>query len=377
MDLDRALARVPVLGEREMGQLSDLLELAAHELTAFEAEMAKKEDAAAAPSSELAERYAFESIVGKSGPMVEVFQLLEKVCQSESTVLINGESGTGKELVARAVHYNGPRKDRPFVVQNCSAFNDNLLESALFGHVRGSFTGAIRDKKGLFEAADGGTFFLDEVGDMSPALQVKLLRVLQEGVFLPVGGNTPKQVDVRVIAATHKDLAKLVERGEFREDLYYRINVIRVQVPPLRERKDDLPMLIEHFIRKHGREGMRSRRLSPEALRTLEAYSWPGNIRELENEIERLLVLGSDREVIPADLLSSRIREGAMGSGLGALASGKMHLAVEQLEREMISQGLKRTQGNKSQLARELGISRSNLILKIEKYGLEPSAGAA
>jgi transcriptional regulator with PAS, ATPase and Fis domain len=265
-------------------------------------------------------------------------------------------------------------------VQNCSAFNDNLLESALFGHVKGSFTGAIRDKKGLFEVADGGTFFLDEVGDMSPALQVKLLRVLQEGVLLPVGGNVPKEVDVRVIAATHKDLSKLVEKGEFREDLFYRINVIRIHVPPLRERRDDMPVLIDHFLHKHGREGMKCRALSPEALKVMENYAWPGNIRELENEIERLLVLGSDNETLPAELLSSRIRDGVRTgvtpAGLLPLAAvGKMHIAVEQLEREMISQGLSRTKGNKSQLARELGISRSNLILKIDKYALQTQAG--
>ncbi|HEY3449878.1 MAG TPA: sigma 54-interacting transcriptional regulator [Myxococcales bacterium] len=378
-DLDRALTRIPIMSDLEIERMSDLLEFAVNEIANFEAEMNKKEVAIEALSSELSERYSFENIVGKSGPMLEVFRLLEKVCQSESTVLVNGESGTGKELVARAVHYSGPRKDKPFVVQNCSAFNDNLLESALFGHVKGSFTGAIRDKKGLFEVADGGTFFLDEVGDMSPALQVKLLRVLQEGVFLPVGGNTPKEVDVRVIAATHKDLSKLVEKGEFREDLFYRINVIRIQVPPLRDRKDDMPVLIDHFMRKHGREGMKAKALSPEALKVMEAYSWPGNIRELENEIERLLVLGSDCETIPGDLLSSRIREGAQSAGsspgLAPLsATGKMHVAVEMLEREMISLGLTRTKGNKSQLARDLGISRSNLILKIEKYGLEGQA---
>ena len=185
--------------------------------------------------------------------MQQVYRLLEKIVASESTVLIHGESGTGKELVARAIHYNGPRAKRPFVVQNCSAFNDNLLESALFGHSKGAFTGAVKDKKGLFEMADGGTFFLDEVGDMSPALQVKLLRVLQEGTFTPVGATEVRQVDVRVIAATHKDLQKMVEHNEFREDLYYRINVIKIQIPPLRDRMDDMAILIDHFLRKHYR----------------------------------------------------------------------------------------------------------------------------
>lgn len=385
-DLDRALERVPMMDDKEVEKICDLLEFGATEIGNFEAEMARRDETIQTLSSELSDRYKFENIVGKSSSMIEVFRLLEKVCNSDSTVLVNGESGTGKELVARAIHYNGPRKDKPFVVQNCSAFNDNLLESALFGHVKGSFTGALRDKKGLFEVADGGTFFLDEVGDMSPALQVKLLRVLQEGTFIPVGGTANKQVDVRVIAATHKDLAVMVKKGEFREDLYYRINVIRVQVPPLRDRKDDLPILIDHFMRKHKREGQRARGLSNDALGVLQAYHWPGNIRELENEIERLLVLGSDADVIPGDLISSRIKDAVTGAAganvIGAsrvaqLPIGRLNDAVEHLERDMISQGLTRTKGNKSRLSRELGISRSNLILKIQKYELEKGLSQA
>ncbi len=379
-DLDRAVERVPVMVDPELERVCDLLEFGANEIANYESDMAKKDETIQSLSSELSDKYKFENIIGKSGPMLEVFRLLEKVCNSDSTVLVNGESGTGKELVARAIHYNGPRKDKPFVVQNCSAFNDNLLESALFGHTKGSFTGALRDKKGLFEVADGGTFFLDEVGDMSPALQVKLLRVLQEGTFTPVGGTAPKQVDVRVIAATHKDLSEMVKKGEFREDLFYRINVIRVQVPPLRERKDDLAVLIDHFMRKHRRDGQKARALGADATSVLGAYHWPGNIRELENEIERLLVLGGDLEIIPGDLISSRIRDGVNGAvgasvigsaRLSVMPMGKLNDAVELLEREMIAQGLQRTGGNKSRLSRELGISRSNLILKIQKYGLE------
>jgi transcriptional regulator with PAS, ATPase and Fis domain len=386
-DLDRALERVPMMSDGEVEKICDLLEFGANEIGNFEAEMSRRDETIQTLSSELSDRYKFENIIGKSSAMLDVFRLLEKVCNSDSTVLVNGESGTGKELVARAIHYNGPRKDKPFVVQNCSAFNDNLLESALFGHVKGSFTGALRDKKGLFEVADGGTFFLDEVGDMSPALQVKLLRVLQEGTFMPVGGTANRQVDVRVIAATHKDLQQAVKKGEFREDLYYRINVIRIHVPPLRDRKDDLPVLIDHFMRKHKREGQRARGLAADATAVLQAYHWPGNIRELENEIERLLVLGSDAEVIPGDLISSRIRDAVTGaSGANVIGAsrmaqvpvGRLNDAVEVLEREMISQGLSRTRGNKSRLSRELGISRSNLILKIQKYELEKGAvGAA
>jgi transcriptional regulator with PAS, ATPase and Fis domain len=388
-DLDRAIQRVPTLSATEVEKLTDLLEFAVSEIANFDTELNRKEETITSLSDELSNRYKFENIVGKSGPMLEVFRLLEKVAASDSTVLVSGESGTGKELVARAIHFNGPRKDKPFVVQNCSAFNDNLLESALFGHVKGAFTGALRDKKGLFEVADGGSFFLDEVGDMSAALQVKLLRVLQEGTFTPVGGTQTREVDVRVIAATHKDLSKMVEQGGFREDLFYRINVIKVQVPPLRERKDDIPVLIEHFLHKHARTGEKSRELAPATLQLLTSYTWPGNIRELENEIERLLVLSSEGETITEELISSRIRDAmrvtatmtlqqvANVVGNGSVPVGNLHSAVETLERQMIHEGLVRTRYNKSQLARELGISRSNLILKIEKFGLTDRDGEA
>ncbi|HEX4458351.1 MAG TPA: sigma 54-interacting transcriptional regulator [Polyangia bacterium] len=378
-DLQAAVARIPELSGEEIGQLCDLLELGADEIQNYHAELKLRERELTSMTLELGERYRFENIVGNSRAMQSVFRLLEKIIESESTVLIQGESGTGKELVARAIHYNGPRAKRAFVVQNCSAFNDNLLESALFGHTRGSFTGAIKDKKGLFEIADGGTFFLDEVGDMSPSLQVKLLRVLQEGTFTPVGGTETREVDVRVIAATHKDLQKMVERGEFREDLYYRINVIKIQIPPLRERIDDLPILCEHFLRKHfrarpGSGRVRPPKLAPDALLALQRYSWPGNIRELENEIERCMVLGGDVDELPEDLLSQRVRDAALVSPKASARhdhAGSLKDAVERVERELIHHGLIRTHWNKSQLAKDLGISRSNLIMKVERYGLD------
>ncbi|HEY0252563.1 MAG TPA: sigma 54-interacting transcriptional regulator, partial [Kofleriaceae bacterium] len=235
--------------------------------------------------------HPFDEIVGDAPAVRDVVKLLTKVVKSEATVLVHGESGTGKELIARAIHYHGPRAKKPFVVQNCSAFNDNLLESALFGHVRGAFTGAVKDQKGLFEVADGGTFFLDEIGDMSAALQVKLLRVLQEGTFMPVGGTKPVRVDVRIIAASHKDLQTMVQHKQFREDLFYRVNVLKITVPPLRERVADIPRLAYHFLKKHagkiGADSSTVPRLSQGALARLVAYPWPGNIRELENEIER------------------------------------------------------------------------------------------
>ncbi len=378
-DVERAALRIPLMSAAEFERLTDLIEFAVSEIASYEDDETQRARHAGRPAPELVRPYRFEHIVGNGERMRELFGLLEKVCNSESTVLISGESGTGKELVARAICYNGPRRNKPFVVQNCSAFNDNLLEAALFGHIRGSFTGALRDQKGLFETADGGTFFLDEVGDMSPALQVKLLRVLQEGTFLPVGATQTREVDVRLIAATHKDLSQMVKDGTFREDLFYRINVIRIQVPSLRERPEDIPVLVEQFLRKHRRDGQRARSLSREASQVLTAYSWPGNVRELENEIERLLVLGSELDVIPAELISPRILE-SVPEGAKRLArqsdSGKLNDLVENLEREVIRAGLERTGYNKSRLARELGISRSNLILKISRYGLEPPGEA-
>jgi len=374
-DLDRALPRVPVVAAQDQERLADMLELGATDMGNHHASLARADGPVPG---------GLEHIVGQGPGMREVFRLVEKVAASDATVLVNGESGTGKELVARALHDLGPRRKRPFVVQNCSAFNDNLLESALFGHKKGSFTGALKDKKGLFEEADGGTFFLDEVGDMSPSLQVKLLRVLQEGTFMPVGGTTPRQVDVRVVAATHKDLGELVKRGEFREDLYYRINVIRIQVPPLRDRKEDLPVLVDHFLRKHHRPNARARGLAPETRALFSRYHWPGNVRELENECERLLVLGADQEWLGLDLVSPRVRDAvlppqgnvaAAAATLPFAALGNLNEAVELLEREMISRGLQRTHHNKSRLARELGISRSNLILKIARFGLDKGGG--
>ncbi len=385
-DSQKAMSKIPRLTQPEIDQLSDLLEFGVDEIQNYHAELKRRERELTSITQELGERYRFENIVGNSRAMQSVFRLLEKIIESDSTVLIHGESGTGKELIARAIHYNGPRAKKAFVVQNCSAFNDNLLESALFGHTKGSFTGAIKDKKGLFEIADEGTFFLDEVGDMSPALQVKLLRVLQEGTFTPVGGTETRTVDVRVIAATHKDLQKMVERGEFREDLYYRINVIKIQIPPLRDRMDDLPILLEHFLKKHfrvrpGQARQRAPRFQPDALLALQRYPWPGNIRELENEIERCMVLGGDLDELPEDLLSQRLREVAGVPMSRAMqlraqqgnydAAGSLKNAIEQLEKDLIHQGLIRTHWNKSQLAKELGISRSNLITKVERYGLD------
>ena len=312
----------------------------------------------------------FHDLIGRSSAMMSLYGLIDRIAPSETTsVLIQGENGTGKELVARAIHLRSPRQHRRFVVTNCSAFNDNLLDSELFGHKRGAFTGAGADKPGLFEAADQGTFFLDEIGDMSPSLQAKVLRLLQDGTYYRVGDSEPRRADVRILAATHRDLAAMVQSGEFREDLYYRINVINVVVPPLRERREDLPLLIERFLERLGHGA--SHALSPACARRMMDYGWPGNVRELENEIERLVVLAGSASCIEADLLTPRIRDAAPRTGPANPES--LPEAIEALEREMIAAALHKHRGNKSRAAQSLQVSRRNLIRLVHKYGLDAS----
>lgn len=337
-------------------------------------------------SRRMRDRFDFRNIIGDSRVMQELFSLLAKVADSEVPVLVTGESGTGKELVASAIHANGVRRDKPFVVQNCSALNDNLLESELFGHVRGAFTGALRDKEGLFEVADTGTFFLDELGEMSPAMQVKLLRVLQDGTFIPVGATKPKRVNVRIIGATHRNLEEMVAKGTFREDLYYRLAVVNVRLPPLRERHGDVPRLVEFFLQSFAeRSGKPVRSVDADAMQRLESYPWPGNIRQLENEIQRALVMaGNSTDKISTEHLSPQVASSEPLSSLGQQLIGgtrgevKLKDALEHLERQMIVETLKRCGGNKSEAARQLGVSRSNLIAKAQSYGLagddEPDA---
>ncbi len=377
-DLERAVDRLPMLDSAALDRLKDLLELGALQIAS--AEEAKRRVSrslhAKAPRGGPLDA---PRMIGTSEALRQVLERVEKLAHSDASVLISGESGTGKELVARSIHFSGSRRDKPFVVQNCSALNDNLLESALFGHERGAFTDAVVRQRGLFEAADTGTLFLDEIAEMSLALQTKLLRVLQEGSFTPVGGSEVTQVDVRVIAATHRDLAQMVAQKTFREDLFYRVNVVQIHVPALRERPDDVPLLIAHFMARLRRPNDVAHRLSARALQLLAAYRWPGNIRELENEVERLLVLGGHEEVIGEQLLSSRISGPAERAGTPHAFAGhllpqplpaRMNDAIDLLEKTMLDEGLKRTEGNKSLLARELGISRSNLLLKLKKHEL-------
>lgn len=369
--IDQAVQKVKYIEDQDREHFLELVELVSQEIVTLHLEITSRENRIKELNKELGSRYKYDSMIGKSKPMQTLYGLLDKIKAADSTVLIMGDNGTGKELIAKAIHYNSMRKDKPFVIQNCSAFNDNLLESELFGHVKGSFTGAIRDKKGLFEMADKGTFFLDEIGDTSPTMQVKLLRVLQEGTFTPVGATESKKVDTRIIAATNRNLKEMVENGSFREDLYYRLNVINIRVPPLRERKEDIPLLSEFFLNK-AQSGQTKKVLTKRALEKLYDYAWPGNVRELQNEMERVVVLSGVENKITADMLSPKILEAAeKGKVQGARVMGKLKDALEELEREMIKEGLRRTGWNKSKLAKELGISRAGLIMKVEKYGLD------
>lgn len=312
--------------------------------------------------------YSFDSIIGKSSPMNEVFTLMKKVIPSDVTVFIQGETGTGKELVAKAIHYNGPRKTKVFAAQNCAAVQDTLLESTLFGHRKGSFTDAIRDQKGLFEIADGGTVFLDEIGEMSPAMQQRLLRVLQDGEIQPIGSTSVKRVDVRIISATHVDLKEAVKQGRFREDLFFRLHVIPIVLPPLRERIEDVPLLVNHFIQKNnarGTTGITGIRF--EALERLKSYAYPGNVRELENIIDRACLLVETGEIDVQGLSGLDETQVDIRSAPEGLS---LREAVDNLERNMITRALSQTGGNVSQAAKELGISRMGLYKKIKRLNL-------
>jgi Nif-specific regulatory protein len=310
------------------------------------------------------------NMVGESAAMKEVYQFLSRVAPTDSTVLIEGESGTGKELVARAIHRNSPRSSKPFIAINCAAIPEGLLESELFGHERGAFTGAVTQKKGRLETASGGTVFLDEIGELVPALQVKLLRVLQEREFERVGGTRPISVDIRLIAATNKDLKEAAKSGSFRQDLYYRLNVVSLVMPPLRERREDIAMLADYFVVKSsGRCKLKPKQISPEAMACLVNYDWPGNVRELENAIERALVLAWSDAIRPEDLPES-ILERDPRPGVSA----KYHGALKELKKELILGALEEAQGNYTEAARILGVHANYLHRLIRNLGLKDSA---
>lgn len=345
--------------------------------------------------AEAQRRQGLDDILSRDSRMQRIFEVIDAVADTTASVLITGENGTGKSMIARAIHRRSSRRNRPFVEVACGALPDNLLESELFGHVAGAFTGATHNKPGKFTAADGGTLFLDEIGTASPALQVKLLRVLQEMQFEPLGGNQTCTVDARIVLATNEDLSAAVARGDFRQDLYYRINVIHVELPPLRERPDDLPLLIDHFLRTaaatHGRD---VQQVSPEAMDVLLRHSWPGNIRELENLIERLVLLARGPvigiDAIPSQILSSRSAESFGGAPTGGTGHDKAHLAREVLqhraadrhnirplaealadpERQIILEALRLCEGNRSEAANALQIDRTTLYKKMRKLAI-------
>ena len=321
---------------------------------------------------EIDREYSFSSMISRNPGMKQIFSLIGKVCDHKTTVLIQGESGTGKELVARAIHYNGVRRKAPFVAVNCGAIPENLLESELFGHVKGAFTDALADKPGLFEQADGGTLFLDEIGEMPLPLQVKLLRVLQESEIRRVGASSSRKVDVRVISATARNLEQRVVAGLFREDLFFRINVFAITLPPLRDRIEDIPLLVGHFLGKHGAgTGKEGVRCSPEVMRVLLSYNWPGNIRELENCIERCLVV-CEGGMVNVDSLPEKLRPKTRDASLAVPLSGLSIKKAENLmERELIRQALDQTGGNRTHAAKLLEISHRALLYKLKEYGME------
>jgi transcriptional regulator with GAF, ATPase, and Fis domain len=314
--------------------------------------------------------YRFDQVIGNSERMLEVFRLCERAIDSDITVLIEGETGTGKELIARTIHFNGPRKKMPFVSQNCGGIPDTLLASELFGHKRGSFTGAVKDKKGLFETAHGGTVFLDEVAEMSPAMQTSLLRVLQEGEIKALGSDLSKKVDVRVISATNKNLEKEVQEGRLREDLFYRLSVFTVDLPPLRDRTGDIPVLANHFIRKYNKKTKKSVvGFSQRAMDCLSSYPFPGNVRELENEIERAMAMVTDNNQIEISNLSDKIRDDSVRETHGVRLRGSLKEMVETLEKSVLLEKLREHKGNKTRVAKELGLSRNGLMKKMQRYG--------
>jgi len=324
-------------------------------------------------SEALSDRFKFGNIIGKSKSMLRIYDLIGKVAQSRTSVLITGPSGTGKELIAKAIHYNSPRKDRPFISVNCGALTETLLESELFGHEKGAFTGAVAMKKGRFELAHGGTLFLDEVGDMPAPLQVTLLRVLQEMEFERVGGTKTIKVDVRILSASNRNLKEEVSTGVFREDLFYRLNVMDIVVPPLHERVDDIPLLVRHFVQKYRKaDGKENIELSPEAWKALYAYRWPGNVRELENVIERAVVLNSGDMIAVEDLPAPLREEKQEEVDLNKIVPLNLALpeALEQVEEKLIVRALKYSDQVQSRAAEMLGISRHVMHYKMKKYGM-------
>lgn len=316
-------------------------------------------------------RYRFDLIKGNSERMLKVLRLCEKAIESDISVLVEGETGTGKELIARCIHYNGRRKEMPFVSQNCGALPETLLASELFGYKKGAFTGAYKDKKGLFEVAHGGTVFLDEVGEMSSMMQASLLRVLQEGEIKPLGAESCRKVDVRIISATNRSLEADVREGAFREDLFYRLSVFPIHLPPLRERGGDIPILALHFLQEFNKKNNKAiKGISPQATQCLSMFPFPGNVRELQNEIERAVAMAQDGKYIELEHLSEKVRNRACAPKYQSAMQGSLKEMVESMEKAVVLEALEKHQGNKTRVAEELGLSRFGLMKKMQRYGL-------
>ena len=375
-DLKKAYFEVTPVSDDLLKVMLNLIEVVVEEIIKVAIEIEEDKKRIAELENALSEKYRFEGIIGKSKVMQDVFKLLMRVAESKNPILIEGESGTGKELIASTIHYNSLRKNGLFTAINCGGLTESLLESELFGHLKGSFTGATHDKKGLFETADKGTFFLDEIAEMSPALQVKLLRVLQEGTFFPVGATEPRKVDVRIISATNKNLKELLAKGAFREDLYYRLNVIKITLPPLRERKEDIPLLIDHFI-KTSRSAKKEEVIGVKenALKALMDYHWPGNIRELQNVIERAIALANSTYITPEDLPEEIVKKAKELS-----PPIDIHKPYEEMkkdilnsfQKEYLSKLMSETKGNISKASRLAGLSRISFYELLKKHHLMP-----
>lgn len=370
--LQKPYENIPRMSQEQLLLFQGLLGAMVEEILSFQREWRDRQAEADPSKKGLSQRYDFSAIIGESPAIQQVCEVLEKVIDTDATILLQGESGTGKELIARVIHYNSARKGRPFVAENCSALSADLLEAELFGHEKGAFTGAAHARAGLFEMATGGTLLLDEISDISPDFQVKLLRVLEEKVIRRVGGTQFREIDVRIIVTSNQELRQLVEQKRFRADLYHRLNEITITLSPLRERRQDIPLLIQYFLKQYCQEKqIPIKTMGDEVFEILLSYSWPGNVRELKKVIHRIILLSGTRRYISKDLLPPHIIE-VTRTGLPAkIQAGKsIREMVEDLERSVIYEGLKRTKGNRSQLAREFGLSRKGLLFKINRYGL-------
>jgi transcriptional regulator with PAS, ATPase and Fis domain len=368
--LDKNIREIPVFSSEKVAVIKNLLKILCEEIGQYLEEISRD-----VPNALLTSKNNFNGLISQSQEIKDIMDQIELIGKSDSSVIIYGESGTGKELVANLIHQHSSRKDKPFVTINCAALTETLLEAELFGYKKGAFTGAIADKKGLFEVADQGTVFLDEVGEMSLSLQVKILRLIQEGTFMRVGDTQMRQVDVRVVSATHRNLRKFIELGKFREDLYYRLAVVELTLPPLRERVEDIPLLVQHFLKEFGEKTSKTNiNISGESMKVFSEYFWPGNVRELRNEIERIVALNTDESLIRSKDLSKKFFYETYPENVTVAdeeEEGFIKRLVDEFEKGLLSKYLQKHKWNKTKVARLCGITRQGLNKKISKYRLD------